>query len=229
MRLIRSGLPDRGNGLLRPLGGGGSPDGKERDLITNPSNKRRTAADVVARSPQSTHVRLMILVLSAVLLVVLGGASHFASPQAAAEWPATPVEQDNSFKAEFVVTQTITPDPTCGGLHVRATGTGPATHLGQRTRASFDECANFVVEPGRVHVYGSGVLASPDGDELHLTLNKAGKLPDLAGNVHVAGNYTITGGTGRFDRATGSGTTTTDTNVTSTLATVKLTGTLARP
>lgn len=170
----------------------------------------------------------MTPVVPALLALVLACASQ-APPRAAAVTPVTPAAQDNSFKGEFVVTQKITPDPTCGGLHVLAAGTGSATHLGQRTRASFDECANFVVEPGRVHVYGSGVLTSPDGDELHLTLEKAGHLPDLAGNVHVAGTYTITGGTGRLDRATGTGTTTTDTNVTSALATVQMTGTLATP
>lgn len=129
------------------------------------------------------------------------------------------------FRARFVVTQDITPDPACGGFEILAQGTGRATRLG-RTQALFDECANFVQEPGRVHVYGSAVLTSASGDELHLAVDKAGNLPDPAGNVHVAGPYRVTGGTGRFAGATGYGTTTTETNVTSSVATVKLNGTL---
>ncbi len=123
------------------------------------------------------------------------------------------------------MTQEIAPDPVCRGLHILAKGSGEATGLG-RTEAFFDECANFVQEPGRVHVYGSAVLTSASGDELHLAVDKVGNLPDPAGNVHVAGPYTVTGGTGRFAGATGYGTTTTDTNVTSSAATVTLIGTL---
>ena len=129
------------------------------------------------------------------------------------------------FRARFVVTQDVTPGQACGGFDIFAQGSGQATRLG-RTQALFDECANFVQEPGRVHVYGSAVLTSASGDELHLAVDKAGNLPDPVGNVHVAGLYRVTGGTGRFAGATGYGTTTTDTNVTSRVATVKLNGTL---
>ena len=81
----------------------------------------------------------------------------------------------------------------------------------------------------RVLVYGSAILTSASGDKLHLAVDKAGNLPDPTGNVHVVGSYRVTGGTGRFAGATGYGTTTTDTNVTSRVATVNINGTLIVP
>jgi hypothetical protein len=171
---------------------------------------------------QDSGVRKGPSVLRVLALFVMSVATLWAS--------AGPVFASSGipFRAHFVATEVITPDAACGGLHIVATASGWATHLGARTMASFDECANFVEEPGRVHVYGTVVLTSHRGDELHLTVDKVGNAPDAAGNVHVAGPFTVTGGTGRFAGATGGGTTTTDTNVASNVATADLTGTLSR-
>ena len=190
------------------LAGGGNGD---RDHGLDQARPPRAPA---LRRRASKHMLLRTSPVLAISVVLLWGAVQpvFASPAA-------------PFRGSFVVTQALTPDPTCGGFHIVAEGSGRATGLG-RTEALFDECADFVEEPGRVHVYGNVVLTSANGDELHLAVDKAGNLPDATGDVHVAGPYTVTGGTGRFAGATGHGTTTTDTNVTSVVATVNMVGTL---
>jgi hypothetical protein len=183
----------------------------------------------VAVGRRSSHARIRLVAASAIAVTLAAGLMTGSLAQAA---PASATSSDSEtapFEGRFVATEDITPDPTCGGLHILARGTGWASELGARTTALFDECANFAIEPGRVHVYGNVVLRAPNGDELHLSLNKAGNLPDPTGNIHLTGTYTITGGTGRFDGATGAGTTTTDTNVNSTTSTATLDGTLTRP
>ena len=176
--------------------GGGEEAGARRQERRRPSVRRSAAA-------------------LAVSVVVLGG---LVAPVGASA--------DTPFRGHLVATVELRPDPACGGFHITATATGRATHLGGRATAVFDECADFVREPGRVHVYGTAVLTAPNGDELRLWLDKSGNPPDAEGDVHVAGPYRVTGGTGRFARAAGSGTTTTGTNVTSTVALVELLGTL---
>jgi len=129
------------------------------------------------------------------------------------------------FRAQFEVPMTLTPDADCGGFRVTGTGTGRATHMGAAT-ITVDECVNFVREPGRVHVYGMLVLTAANGDELHVSVDKVGDLPGPTGDAHVKGPYEVTGGTGRFAAATGSGITSTDANVITSTATARLIGTL---
>jgi hypothetical protein len=134
--------------------------------------------------------------------------------------------QDTNFRGHFVVVETTTPDPLCGGLRISHTGSGSATHLGNATWSA-TECVDLLAHPGRSHVRdGRAVLTSANGETLHLSYEADGALPDPAGNVHVTGPYVITGGTGRFDAAKGGGTLTGDANVNTAIAQIDLTGTL---
>jgi hypothetical protein len=131
------------------------------------------------------------------------------------------------FEAHFGVVETTAPDPVCRGLRIRHTGSGMATHFGKATWSG-GECADFLATPGRVHLRdGRGVLTSASGDRLHVSYEADGNLPSLAGDVHVTGPFTITGGTGRFSGATGSGTLTADANAFRPDATIDMTGTLS--
>ncbi len=141
--------------------------------------------------------------------------------------PSAAASSETPFRAAFDVAMSLTPDPGCGGFRVSGTGIGRATHLGAAT-ITVDECVDFAMEPGRVHVYGSLVLTAANGDQLHVSVDKVGDLPGPTGDAHVAGPYVVSGGTGRFAEATGSGTTTTDANVITSTATAKLVGTLRR-
>lgn len=157
-----------------------------------------------------------VLALSLALVVAGGGTPHAA---ASAEAP---------FRAHFEVPMSLTADPACRGFRVSGTGTGRATHMGSAT-ISVDECVDFAMEPGRVHVYGSLVLTAANGDELHVSVDKVGDPPGPTGDAHVAGPYVVTGGTGRFSGATGAGSTTTDANVITSTAIAELVGTLRWP
>lgn len=155
----------------------------------------------------------MLLLLT--LAVSMGGA------------PPVAASSETPFRASFDIPMSLTPDPGCGGFRVSGTGTGRATHMGRAT-ITVDECVDFVREPGRVHVYGSLVLTAANGDELHVSVDKVGDPPGPDGDAHVAGPFVVTGGTGRFAGASGSGTTTTDANVISSTATAELVGSLRR-
>jgi hypothetical protein len=156
--------------------------------------------------------------LSAVCVVVVATA---AAP--------APASDSRPFHGHFAVMETKTLDPACGAaLRIRHTGPGTATGLGPATWSGM-ECSDLLAMPGRVHVRdGRAVLtSSTQGDEIRVSYTADGELPDLAGNVHVTGPFTITGGTGRFSRATGGGTFTGDANVNRPDATIDMTGRLS--
>jgi hypothetical protein len=133
------------------------------------------------------------------------------------------------FHAHFVATETMTPDLTCGGFRVGNTGSGAATALGMVSwRAT--SCADLLAEPGRLRARdGRAVISDSHGDSLRVSYEGRGDLPDLAGNVHVSGPFTITGGSGRLSGATGGGTVTGDGNIHQSDATVDVVGVLSFP
>jgi hypothetical protein len=86
----------------------------------------------------------------------------------------------------------VTPGPT--GLAITAVGDGEATHLGKFTREE-----NILLNPGNGTITGTIVFTAADGSELACELSGAFTSPTTA-----AGTYTFTGGTGRFEGASGS-------------------------
>jgi hypothetical protein len=92
-------------------------------------------------------------------------------------------------RADAVVTGVeLEPD----GIHLTATATGVATHLGHFTR----EEQTVVHEDGTL--VGSLILTAANGDQLFVVFEGAFTSPTTA-----AGSYTITGGTGRLANASG--------------------------
>ena len=79
------------------------------------------------------------------------------------------------------------------GVALGGSAVGHATHLGLYTREE-----HLLLNPGTGAFTGTIVFTAADGSELHCT---------LAGNFISAtdaiGTYTITGGTGRFEEASG--------------------------
>jgi len=148
------------------------------------------------RSRRIAFGRVGLLALVVLLLAVV------AVPGAGAA-PAAPVRP---FQATFTihnVSQTF-PDP----LHIleQQAGSGNATHLGL-SGFSDSQSVDLSTFPttGCALVTNSGTLTAANGDELFFTQNgtvclqQDGTLPG-----HFA--LTLTGGTGRFQGATGSGT-----------------------
>ena len=83
------------------------------------------------------------------------------------------------------------PDP--GGLLVTVIADGEATYLGQFSR---DEV--LVLNPGTGTIAGTIVFTAANGDQLFGEVTG-----QFTSTTTVAGTYTFTGGTGRFENATG--------------------------
>ena len=78
------------------------------------------------------------------------------------------------------------------------TGSGTATHLGSFTVAG---TVTFTLDNGVLRSHGEAALIAANGDNLNVVLD--GALDPNTGTDH--GIFSIVGGTGRFDGASGSG------------------------
>jgi hypothetical protein len=96
-------------------------------------------------------------------------------------------------------------DPACPGLALAASGTATGTEIGEG-RWESRECLDFFREPGVILVHGAAAVTAADGSVLRLVYDVSAPA-DPSGAIHAAGTYTVTGGTRRFDGATGSGAT----------------------
>jgi hypothetical protein len=107
------------------------------------------------------------------------------------------------FKARMTGTDTLVLDPTCpAGMRSIITGRGSATHLGKFT-VILQDCVVPVL-PNFLFVGGTFVAVAADGSELTGTYE--GQLLATATTLFdIEGSYVVTGGTGRFEGATGSG------------------------
>lgn len=123
------------------------------------------------------------------------------------------------FKSHFFTDQmSLVPDPVCGApprLFNVQEGIGEATHLGRFSiRITFCIDATDLLDDGQLtegesapYDGGVGVLTAANGDELYITIAGAvvpSDHPDF--DFEFDDPYAITGGTGRFAGATGSGT-----------------------
>jgi hypothetical protein len=81
-------------------------------------------------------------------------------------------------------------------------GSGNATHLGRTTESGSYTVVEFV-GPGLAHLTGEGTQVAANGDTLSYTFDE---IVDFNVEPFTAvGSFTITGGTGRFEGATGGG------------------------
>lgn len=142
----------------------------------------------------STAINFMRLVIPGlVILLVPAGAS--AEPK--------------SLPFLSVMTGNADPMPTDNPciLTNSEAGTGFAISLGAINWASeevIDFCAD--VEPGSGAVSGQFVLTGAHGDKVFGVLQTVATFNNEAAEVTFAGTYEITGGSGRFENATGKGT-----------------------
>jgi hypothetical protein len=83
---------------------------------------------------------------------------------------------------------------------VFATGEGQATHLGRMVTQSIEETVNLATGEG----VASYIFSTANGDEIVIEFAFSA-IPSGA-SFAVSGTWEITGGTGRFDGASGSGT-----------------------
>ena len=84
-------------------------------------------------------------------------------------------------------------------LHVTVNSRGQATYMG-RTTAFTDDQLVSLIDGSATATY---TLTGVDGDTLILAMTF--QATNVEGGVTFAGSYTVTGGSGRFEGATGSG------------------------
>ena len=108
------------------------------------------------------------------------------------------------FKATIAITETLQNigAPPCIFLG-NITGTGIATHLGKVTLASTD-CINPMSLTVFVFYSDNVALSLANGDQI--SASYSGTLTAEGPVGVITGGYKITGGTGRYARATGAGT-----------------------
>lgn len=133
------------------------------------------------------HLPPLALLLATITLLA------FAPPSARAggEMP---------FHANFITqVETVVEFPF---LHVTVKGRGQATYVGRTTAFTDDQLVNLIDGSGTA----TYTLTGKNGDTLILALVvPIGGTINVDGGVIFHGSYTITGGTGRFNGATGSG------------------------
>jgi hypothetical protein len=130
-----------------------------------------------------------LITLAATLLC----AALFALPAAA----AVSVPITLNYTGTFKVTPG-SPSP-CDGVPITDTVTGTGSHLGQLT-ATYPHCVNFAANM----FSGTATFTAANGDQLFVDLEGSAEDPTCTTDCAVTFTGTITGGTGRFESASGS-------------------------
>ena len=114
--------------------------------------------------------------------------------------PAARASIETPFHANFITQfETVLEFPI---LHVTVNSRGQATHMGRTTAFTDDQIANLLDGSGSA----TYTLTAANGDILILALVvQLGGNINVAGGVIFSGDYTVTGGTGRFCGAAGGG------------------------
>jgi hypothetical protein len=128
------------------------------------------------------------------------------------------------FKGRFTATGTAAdiPDDRCPALTIQIQGTGTATHLGSLTTVQ----SHCVAPPSFDFTDGLFTLTAANGDQLSGTY-EGEFLPLDPPLAAIDGEFTFTGGTGRFIGATGGGDASGVQNLATGDATVVLEGTIS--
>jgi hypothetical protein len=128
-----------------------------------------------------------------------------------------------AFKVRAAYDAIATPDAACGGLRVAASGSAQGTELGNGSWND-KECAAFTADG--IDITGDLTLTAANGDELFVEYHATTPFPDATGAIHPQGTFSIVGGTGRFETATGGGVLSADANVANPATTATLDGTI---
>ena len=107
--------------------------------------------------------------------------------------------QDRPFKGSFTTTSEILqPAPV---LQTRITGTWNVSQLGKSSFVALSTL-NFTTQPPFI-LAGTATFTAANGDEIYTSFTGT-STPAEQGMLNVVMTHTITGGTGRFQNATGS-------------------------
>lgn len=155
----------------------------------------------------------------AALLVVAAGSLALAAPSEAAGQHAVPLE--GRYAGTVVVN-----GPLAVGTTADVNGTGNATHLG-RLAHSGSAVITSLVPGGFVNVL-TETLTAANGDTLTLVCTEVATEVS-PGVFHGVDSWVVTGGTGRFSGATGSGTAETEIDLNQGTYSKRISGSITTP
>lgn len=138
---------------------------------------------ILSTSPH--HLPFLTLLLAAVTLLAFAPQSARAGSQ---------VPFNAGFSGEFT-TEFVPPS----SLRILVTASGNATHLGATSAVTTDELVNLEDNSGTA----TFTLTGANGDTVVVATTF--QITEVPGGFTTAGDYIVTGGTGRFYGATGSG------------------------
>jgi hypothetical protein len=135
------------------------------------------------------------------------------------------------FHASYSGTAAFTPATTSSPATALFRGTGIASHLGHSTNANHITVLSDPVTscPEGFANVNVETLTAANGDTLELTGPHDVGCPTRPGVVHGTGDWTVTGGTGRFAGATGQGTFVGGADFNTGRFSFQLTGTISAP
>lgn len=106
-------------------------------------------------------------------------------------------KEEAPFKARFVTEVSATPAPPL--LYLEITGEGQASHMGRTFTYTDNQVVNLITGAATA----TYTLVAANGDKVVVAIELQANF--VADGVTFAGTYVVTGGTGRFSGATGSG------------------------
>ena len=148
--------------------------------------------------------------MSAAIGITLITACDGSDPTAAPLFEPIPAQLSAATRPLVVaITGHANPDFSLGPCNVvnEEAGTGIGQHLGALSWSS-EEVANFCVDPNdpeRAEVTGAFTMTASNGDLISGTYVTVVLADFAAGTLTADGEFVITGGTGRFAEASGSG------------------------
>ncbi len=113
---------------------------------------------------------------------------------------------ESSFRVDISYVVSPNPDTACDGTRDTASGlvaesstTGAGTWTGT-------ECADLIANPGSITIHdGTFLIADRSNNTITGTYSGHAGAPDSGLNVYPSGTFTITGGRGLYEGATGGG------------------------
>ncbi len=106
--------------------------------------------------------------------------------------------QEHPFKGSYSTSSQILQPPPV--LQTRITGTGHATQLGNGTFVAVSTLM-FSAQPP-FNLSGTAIFTAANGDEFYTSFTGTAS-PNTNGSLNIFNNHTVTGGTGRFQNASG--------------------------